>query len=92
LTSWIKKIILDAYNAADGQMASSVHRSCHEIRAVAASFAVFGNVDLETVLQQCRWAKVDTFAKHYLRRVSAESQGLMGFLPLQMAGGVVTHQ
>ena len=89
LTSWVKKVIMDAYNSSSGEMSSMLHRAVHEIRAVAASFAIFGNVGLEQVLRQCRWSKSDTFARHYLRRTSAEDQGLMALLPMEMAGGVI---
>jgi integrase len=92
LTSWIKKIILDAYNAQSDQMKSAIHRACHEIRAVASSFALFGNSLMEHVMQQCRWAQPETFAKYYLRRVTVEDQGLMALLPLEMAGSAVTSQ
>jgi hypothetical protein len=89
LTSWIKKVIADAHGAAGPEATSLVHRAVHEIRAVSASYAVFGNVSLEKVLEQCRWSSSSTFAKHYLRKVSGESQGLRMLLPLQVAGALL---
>ena len=89
LSSWIKKVIMDAYQTSDKASASLLHRSAHEVRAVAASFAAFGNVGMEQILKQCRWASSSTFAKHYLRRVTGESQGFKSLLPLQVAGAVL---
>jgi integrase len=89
LTSWIKKVIADAHGAAGQESVSLVHRSVHEIRAVSSSYAAFGNVSLENILEQCRWASSTTFAKHYLRRVSGDSEGLKMLLPLQLAGALI---
>jgi len=89
LSSWIKKVIADAYGATERQGGSLLHRSVHEIRAVGASYAMFGNVSIEDILAQCRWAGPSTFAKHYLRRVSGENEGFRSLLPLQVAGAML---
>jgi integrase len=91
LSAWIKKLIADAYQAAGSEVSSLVHRSTHEIRAVAASYAAFSNVSIEEILMECRWAQPSTFAKYYLRRVSGDSQGFKVLLPLQMAGAIIQH-
>ena len=89
LSAWIEKVIMEAYQEAGGEATFLLHRSAHEVRAVAASFAAFGNVGIEEILKQCRWSGTSTFAKHYLRRMSGGNQGLKSFLPLQMAGSIL---
>ena len=89
LSSWIKHIIADTYAIAPEDYASVLHRSTHEIRALSASLALYGNVTIESILQQCRWAHSSTFINHYLRDTSGMCQGLNQFLPLQLVGGLL---
>jgi hypothetical protein len=91
LSSWIKGVIVNAYQITSGDASSLLHRSTHEVRAVAASYAAFGSVTVEQILGNCRWSGRSVFAKHYLRRVSAESEGFQMLLPLQLAGAILKH-
>jgi hypothetical protein len=89
LSAWVKTTIAEAYTACNSAAGSCLHRSAHEIRAVASSLAVYKNVAIEEVLSQCRWSAGNTFAKHYLRDVSGSRDGVEQLLPLVVAGKIL---
>ncbi len=93
ISSWVKKTVSDAYFMAPEDSSSILHRSCHEIRAQAASLALYQNVALETILKQCRWASQTTFTTFYLRDMSGQRDDDMHrILPLMAAGSVSTSE
>ena len=87
LSAWTKKVIADAYHTTPSGSKSLLHRSTHEIRGIAASFALYGNTNLEDILSTCRWASASTFTKFYLKDISGVCEGVNSLLPLQAAGG-----
>ena len=68
LSSWIRRVIREAYAFADVPL-PPVRRASHEVRALAASYAYMNNVALTDLLGAVGWSSSSTFAKHYLREV-----------------------
>lgn len=86
LSVWMKRTIREAYGAATD---SNFHRATHEIRAVAASLALYKNVSSELIIQQCRWRHQSTFTSFYLRDWATDENGMNQVLPVMAAGAVV---
>ena len=68
LSSWIRRVIQEAYAFADVPL-PPMRRASHEVRALASSHAYMNNVSLTDLLGAVGWSSSSTFAKHYLREV-----------------------
>lgn len=88
VSSWIKHLVAEAHEDAD-KNSLSLNRPAHEVRAIASSICLYNNVCLESILEQCRWRRQNTFTSFYLRDMS-RCDGLLRLGPLMAAGTVVT--
>jgi len=61
----------------------------HKVRALAASLAFRGNIDLEEIMQACSWQSHSTFSSFYLRNVSQVQGDLRVLGPIVAAQAVV---
>ncbi len=61
-----------------------------EIRAQAASYSLYSNVSVESILKQWRWTQHSTFTRFYLREVVGQ-QGELVVLPPVMSAGTVSN-
>ena len=86
LASWLRSTIQLAYRQAG---LSAQGSKPHEIRALAASFALYSNISIDKIVKGCYWATNSVFASHYLRRLSTtDVQGVFRFGPLVAAQSV----
>ncbi len=88
LSAWIKQLIRLAYErtANDNDSLRLLRARAHEVRAISTSMALFGNVAIEDILDQCRWTSSTTFTTHYLRDMTDTSQRVRSLLPINVAG------
>ena len=80
ITSWIKKVLLHAYNSATPELLEKfgvdreeldLFRPAHELRALGPSFSfASSHPALHDILRQCYWERHTVFTRHYLRDVS----------------------
>ena len=89
ISSWVKSVVAHAYSVEENSNGPLLHRATHEIRAQAASYALYANVSIEQILKTCRWAQHSTFTHFYLREISGQQNGLLVLPPLMAAGTVV---
>jgi len=67
LSSWVRQLLKLIYVNANRDASKLAGRSTHEIRALSASFAFSGMVDMEDILKACSWKSNLTFIDFYLR-------------------------
>ena len=80
ISTWIRRVIREAYDHA-GVPIPPMRRACHEVRAIAASFAYMHNVSLTDLLETVGWTTASTFGTFYLRDVSQTVLSVQGPLP-----------
>ena len=61
LPSWLKQTILLCYKQADQQTLDLVQVTVHDIRAFAASKALYSGVLVDQIMQACHWKAHYTF-------------------------------
>ena len=67
LSSWLKQTMLLCYKQADQQALDLVQVKAHDIRAFAASKALYGRVSVDQIMQACHWKAHNTFTNFYLK-------------------------
>ena len=67
LLSWLKQTILLCYEQADQPSLDLVQVTAHDIRAFAASKALYGGVSVDQIMQACHWKSHNTFTNFYLK-------------------------
>ena len=75
LSSWLKHTILLCYKQADQQALNLVQGKAHDIRAFAASKAVYGGVSVDQIMQACHWKAHNTFTNFYLKDLTWSDNG-----------------
>lgn len=83
ITSWVKKVILQAYRSATpevlkrfgvSQTEPNLFRPAHEIRALGPSYSfASSHPTLQDVLRSGYWKQPNTFIRHYLKDVQVAS-------------------
>jgi hypothetical protein len=89
ISSWIKETVKMAYKDCPEGTMKILKVSAHEVRALAASTAFYGNIALSEVLKAARWTNQTTFTSFYLRDVSVDLEGLSSLGPIMVAQQVV---
>ena len=85
LSGWIRKLIHFVYKTAEGEVLPLTNARTHEVRALAASLAFRGSVDLEDILSACLWASHSTFTDFYLWDIALLTEGLHHLGPIVAA-------
>lgn len=87
VSRWIKSAIKQAYSSAGNScfIQGLVGISAHEVRAVAASWAVFNNAPMEDILKAAYWNNESTFTNFYLRNMAGFSEQIHRLGPLSVA-------
>ncbi len=87
ISMWIRAVINLAYRLAEVPVPGS---NPHEIRALAATFALHSNISVNRIVKGCFWSSDSIFANHYLRDVSDEDvEGIHRLGPLIAAQAVL---
>ena len=81
-SGWIRKLIHFVYKTAEGQVLLLANARTHELRALAASLAFRGSVDLEDILSAWCWASHSTFTDFFLWDIALLSEGLHHLGPI----------
>ena len=90
LSGWVRKLIHHVYKTAEGEVLPFANARTHEVRALAASLAFRGSVDMEDILSACSWASHSTFTDFYLRDIALLSEGLHRLGPIVAAQRTVS--
>ena len=90
LSSWLKQTILLCYKQADQQALDLVQVKALDIRAFAASKALYGGVSLDQIMQACHWKAHNTFTNFYLEDLTcSDNDNNMYLGPVQAAQQVL---
>ena len=89
ISGWVRKLIQFVYKNADQETATLAGTKTHHIRAMAASLAYRGGVDVEDLLRACHWKHETTFTSFYLKDVSLVRDSLSVLGPLSVAQHVL---
>ena len=71
ISSWIKKTVLLAYESSSEDHLQQFEVRAHDVRGLAASWALLKNVSLEEILGACSWRSHNTFTQFYLKDLSS---------------------
>jgi integrase len=89
ISGWVRSLIVKAHEDVPDTFQSLVTPRTHEVRALAASLAFRGNIDVEEMLQACSWKNHSTFSSFYLRDVSHVQGQLRVLGPIVAAQAVI---
>jgi hypothetical protein len=70
ISSWLKKTILLAYENAGAEDHQIIGVKAHQVRGVAASWALHTNASLSDIMAACTWKSHTTFSEFYLKDMS----------------------
>ena len=90
LSGWIRKLIHFVYKTAGGEVLPLANARTHEVRALAASLAFRGSIDLEDILSACSWASHSTFTDFYLQDIALLTKGFHRLGPIVAAHQSIT--
>ena len=88
ISSWIKKVILMAYDISKAVPPGPLKARAHDVRALAASLAYNAKTPLERVLEACTWSCHNTFTSFYLRDLSLHHEDIIRLGPMIVANAV----
>ena len=89
LSGWVRNLLRRCYEEPDPGSVPMSSTRAHEVRALAASLAFRGNIDMEDIMSSCSWRSHSTFSSFYLRDVSAVQGRLFTLGPLVVAQSVI---
>ena len=89
ISGWIRKLLKFVYKNVDDETATLAGTPAHHIRAMAASLAYRGGVDVEDLLRSCHWQHETTFTEYYLKDVSSVRDNISTLGPLSVAQHVL---
>ena len=92
ISGWIRNLIRFCYSNPSSLAAELTGTNTHAIRALAATLAFRGNIDIEDILGSCTWSSHNTFTEFYLKDISSIQEGLIRLGPLVAAQKVVSLQ
>ena len=67
ISSWIRKVILVAYEHATPEVKQVCKVKAHDVRGMAASWALVKHASLDSILAACSWKSHSTFTNYYLK-------------------------
>lgn len=76
VSSWIRQVIIEAYNALSPEGSKRLHIRAHEVRAVSASAALARNCALKDILEAVSWKSDSVFVRCYLRDMAGQQMDL----------------
>ena len=91
LSGWIKKTVIKCYHLAErDEDLKRVHKVCaHDVRALAASWALAKNASMDKILLACKWKSHNTFTQFYLKDLTFVRNNLLELGPLVVASQLV---
>ena len=89
LSSWLKQTIILCYKQADRQALDLVQVKAHDIRAFAASKALYDGVSVDQIMQACHWKAHNTFTNFYLKDLTWSDDNNMYLGPVVVAQQVL---
>ena len=90
ISSWMRDLIRFCYANPSNTAAELTGTNTHTIRAMAATLAFRGNVELDDILDACTWKSHNTFTNFYLKDISSLQEGLLKLGPLVAAQRIVS--
>ena len=85
ISSWIKKVILMAYEATSEEDRKLMKVTAHQVRGMAASWALQRNVAVEDIMAACSWKSHNTFTQYYLKDLALISEKMYHLGPVIVA-------
>jgi integrase len=82
VSTWIKKVILMAYENASEEDKRVMKVTAHQVRGMAASWALHRNVAMEAVMDACSWKAHNTFTQYYLKDLALISEEMYHLGPV----------
>jgi integrase len=85
ISGWIKRTVLLAYQLATPEQQQLTGVKAHDVRGMAASWALLKNVSLEDILTACSWKSHNTFTSYYLKDLTRIEEDLLKLGPVTTA-------
>ena len=89
VSGWVKKTVVCCYQLSSSQVRDFHGVKAHQVRSLAASWALHKNCPLEKILAACSWKSHATFTNYYLRDLTLEKDGMRQLGPLIVAKQLV---
>ena len=70
ISSWLKETIIKTYETMSGEEQRLTGVKAHQVRGMAASWALYCNTSMESIMQACTWKAHNTFTQYYLKDLS----------------------
>ena len=90
ISRWLRETILECYRVAAPQnMAQAEGAHAHQVRALAASFAVAGHRPIKEVMRAAYWKSESCFTKYYLKDMAKYQNKTTGLATLAASTSLV---
>ena len=67
ISAWLKKTILMAYENTTEEDLQITRVKAHQVRSLAASWALHSNASIDDIMSACSWRSHNTFTQYYLK-------------------------
>ena len=85
ISAWLKKTILLAYKSASSEDMQITGVKAHQVRALAASWALHTNASMEDIMTACSWKHSSTFSRFYLKDMALQRDKMYHLGPVVAA-------
>lgn len=93
ISAWLKETISSAYEIQNNRTAMSVpvpsNIKAHQVRGLAASWAVKGNASISQIMDACFWKTQNTFTSFYLKDLWVDKDDYFSFGPFVAANAII---
>ena len=89
LSSWIKKVIMLAYESCSEEDKKLMKVKAHQVRSIAASWAFHKNISVDSIMSACSWKAHNTFTTYYLKDMALMDEQMYRLGPVVAAQQVV---
>jgi len=89
--SWLKRTILLAYTTASEADTRIIGVTAHQVRAMAASWALHSNASIEEIMNACSWKRPNAFTQFYLKDMALQRDEMYHLGPVVSASHTARH-
>jgi hypothetical protein len=85
VSGWIKKTVTLCYSLSKQEDIQVTGVKAHDVRGLAASWALFKNVSINAIMEACSWKSHNTFTNFYLKDLTRMQNNLLKLGPVTSA-------
>ncbi len=89
ISSWLRTLVKESHYHMSAQTGTLLEVKVHQVRKMAASWALMGGASVDSILTACHWKNHNTFSQFYLQDITWMQGDFMTLEPFVTAQQVV---